>query len=169
MIYDRKFIGAGEVIIAKSPSVIWTVLGSCITVVFYSPMHKTAIFSHAQLPENNKQGVKCHTNCIHPCYTVDKSEPSLKYVSCSINYMIEMAAKENFIKNKTKVLLFGGASMFGFTMTTQTVGTQNYEMARKYLKDNGLHIDFEDVGGTQGRKIIFDTQFGEFTLTYTNA
>jgi chemotaxis protein CheD len=52
--------------------------------------------------------------------------------------------------------IFGGASRDA----AETLGERNVEIARKALTNRGVRIVSEDVGGSRGRKILFDTASG---------
>ena len=62
---------------------------------------------------------------------------------------------------------FGGADMFSRPIEKSgllSVGRQNSETADEVLKSEGLTLVTRDVGGLQGRKILFYTHTGEVLM-----
>ncbi len=62
---------------------------------------------------------------------------------------------------RLKAKVFGGASVIdAFQSPQNTLGMQNVALARSVLKDAGIPVVAEDVGGAQGRKLVFQTRDG---------
>ena len=59
--------------------------------------------------------------------------------------------------------VFGGANQ---TNSTLTIGDRNYVVAEELLREHGIPIKAKSVGGTRGRKIIFNTATGEVVMKY---
>ena len=58
-VYTQKiFLQPGEVVISTAPQNVWTVLGSCISIVLYSRRLKVSAICHAKLPEQKKNTEK---------------------------------------------------------------------------------------------------------------
>ena len=60
--------------------------------------------------------------------------------------------------------MFGGANvihMGGDPHGDHWIGSANVIMARQLLKSARFHIKAHNVGGTRGRKIVFNTQNGD--------
>ena len=54
-----------------------------------------------------------------------------------------------------------GASVIdAFQSANESLGQKNVELARRLLADAGIPIVAEDVGGAQGRKLVFQTGDG---------
>jgi chemotaxis protein CheD len=56
--------------------------------------------------------------------------------------------------------IFGGAHQPG----ASAHGIENVEMARKVLQARGIPIVSEDIGGSKGRKLMFDTKTGHVAV-----
>jgi chemotaxis protein CheD len=66
-----------------------------------------------------------------------------------------------------EVKMFGGADMFPLSRPEDRrlrVGEENAGTASNILQSRGLPIVSQDVGGTRGRKILFDAGTGEVLL-----
>jgi chemotaxis protein CheD len=60
----------------------------------------------------------------------------------------------------------GGACMFGDSGLLQ-IGPANIEAVRRALAAAGLAPAAEDVGGTKGRRVVFDLARGTLTVEIT--
>lgn len=141
-----------EACITKRPTIVSTLLGSCISVVMFHRKSRVGGICHALLP--------CcpdRTGCGRDC-------PELfRYVDCSIDWMLEdfSARLGNF--SGLEVKLFGGGSLIEPEQDTYQVGVgnKNVQMARKMFKRYRINPICQDVGGYVGRKILFYTHTGD--------
>jgi chemotaxis protein CheD len=81
--------------------------------------------------------------------------------------MVKHFRKHGAASHEIEVKVFGGADMFGAGpggMGGISVGKQNAEKALDVIKKEGLLVTAHDLGGTQGRKIFFNTKTGEVLL-----
>ena len=60
--------------------------------------------------------------------------------------------------------IYGGASVIGHLGRHGDIGLRNIEVAKQTLKKHAIKITEEDVGGTLGRRIYFDTGSGQVTV-----
>jgi chemotaxis protein CheD len=70
-------------------------------------------------------------------------------------------------RNEIEVKCFGGANMFSRQAQVSGsifIGRQNIQTAKQIIRSEGLSILTMDVGGLQGRKILFYTDTGEVYL-----
>lgn len=141
----RIYLRPEELVIAEEPAVVTTVLGSCISIVLYCPRLQIGAICHATMPSGKEQN------------------PS-KYVDQSIHFMLDRFEKLSVTRRETVVKVFGGADMFAPknpATERQTIGAQNVRVAMATLAQVGLEPAATDVGGTQGRKLVFYSHTGE--------
>ena len=140
------FLQPGEILIARKPALISTVLGSCVAVTLFCPGQKVGAICHAMLPEGK--------------------EPGGKYLNQAMDLMLLRLAERGILPAAIEAKLFGGADMFETVGTGKgvTVGCMNIRAARHALQQTGLALRAEDVGGPLGRKIQFNTETGEVLL-----
>lgn len=150
------YLKSEEIYIAQKPSIITTVLGSCIAVTMYSARWNVGAMCHALLPlcrERDGCG-ECQTR-------------KYKYVECVIPEMLRLLAKRKIDPKELEVKLFGGSDM---TMPKSkkpdihAVGKQNTEAAVKTIRLHHLNLVKSDTGGDFGRKIFFLTNTGKILL-----
>ncbi|GAK56868.1 probable chemoreceptor glutamine deamidase CheD 2 [Candidatus Vecturithrix granuli] len=147
---------------------VWTILGSCLAIIFYNPRLQLGAIAHAQLAEkclyegNCLQ--KCSDYCPGPCYHETLNSNPYKYVSCSIRSMLELFVQHGILSHEIDVQLFGGASILPLIHPVKSVGQQNIEIAHKMLEQYHLHVTNEDIGGTSGRTLYFYSDTGKVFL-----
>ena len=160
----KIYLKAGEVYIAKKPSIVWTVLGSCLSVILYSKAHKISAISHAQLPTPNKRtehNLKCSLSCPSTCLQKDEEViDELRFVSCSIKYMVDKLGKLGIAKKDLKAAIYGGAQLFDSAKDLFLIGPRNLKEAHFVLNDLHIPIINENVLGNKSRLINFRTAEG---------
>jgi len=138
----------GELYTTCEPTLIATILGSCVAVCLFSPALRTGAMCHATLPWPGKGAV---------------SDP--RYVECAVAAMLGEMNRFGALRGFIIAKLFGGAEMFpdgpdrpsGVTQ----VGRANILAARRSLSEAGVKLLTERVGGSTGYKVIFNTWTGE--------
>jgi chemotaxis protein methyltransferase CheR len=150
------YLKPAEMCITDKPSVVRTVLGSCLAITMFHPRLGVAAICHALLPEPDQQSAEENAP-VNP----------LKYVTLVIPEMIAKLQEYGIKLEELEVKMFGGADM----LTTredrgknQAVGRLNSMKAVMLLESHGLKVKVSDVGGTLGRKIFFYTHTGEVLL-----
>jgi len=136
--------------IASGPSVLLVTrgLGSCLGITFYDPIKKLGAMAHAMLPDFDKARSKTNPH---------------RFVNSSIHKMVEEFERKGCPRTRIIAKLFGGAHMFSFINTDSVlnVGQKNIEMAQALLKELGIKVVGEEIGGTFGRTIEFDLDDGK--------
>ncbi len=145
------YLKPAEMHITDRPTIIATVLGSCVAVVMFCDRTRLAGMCHSMLPLNG--GTNGH-------------DP-YRYVDSSIAYMIKRFESQGIKRNEIKVKLFGGADVLYYIEEDKerhTVGKKNVAKALEIINNEKLNLLMSDVGGTSGRKIFFFTHTGEILL-----
>jgi chemotaxis protein CheD len=147
---------AGEIYCTDQPTVVVTVLGSCLSVVLHHSRLGIGGICHGVLPScPNKK--KCAEGC----------PKKFTYVDCSIRQMTKLFESFGSDRSEIKAKCFGGADLFSRPIEKPgllSVGRQNSKIAEETIKSEGLRLVKRDVGGQQGRKILFYTHTGEVLL-----
>lgn len=136
------FLNPGEMIFAQQPSLIKTVLGSCIAVTLHDSEKKIGGICHFLLPY------------------APKDELSTKYGNVAISLLLRKFINLGSKKNKIVAKIFGGASVLLDEKEIFFVGERNIEVAMKILTENNITIKEMNVGGEFGRKLLFYTDSG---------
>jgi chemotaxis protein CheD len=144
-------VGVSSYFVGKNPSKLICIgLGSCVAIALHDGQNHLGALAHAMLPSYHEGR--------------DRTNPG-KYVDTSVYLMVdeltELGAKKRFIKAK----LVGGAQMFSFlSPDALDVGRRNIESAKLTLKNEGIPIISEDVGGKKGRTMYFDLKTGKVEI-----
>ena len=161
--YEYACLYGGELFIAETPTIIRTVLGSCLAIVFYHRASEFGAICHAQLPENIRGTHKCSDSCPNPCYNEASGENPFKFVSCSIRYLVEYCRRKGIPLRDIDVKLFGGANIL-VSSPIKTIGAMNIEVAEKMLSHYRMQIVSKHVGGDAGCTLYFYSDTGEVFL-----
>lgn len=146
-------LNPGEWVATREPSQIATVLGSCVSVTMFHVRLSLAAMCHAMLP--------------HPRRATDIERFELerfRYVTEVIPAMAETFRAAGVVAAEIEVKLFGGGNVLRGdprAPVTEWLGSINVRTAREVLEEHGLVVRAANVGGTSGRKILFNTGTGE--------
>jgi chemotaxis protein CheD len=136
--YKRLNLNPGELYIAEHPTIVWTVLGSCVAIILHSPRFKLSAIAHAQLAKGHYRDHNCTEFCPQPCYMNAPDTNRFKFVTCSFRSMYEHFRQQGITAADIQVKLFGGANMFPSKVRIKTVGEENLETIRKLTEAKGL-------------------------------
>jgi chemotaxis protein CheD len=164
--YVKQFLSIGEVIIAPNPAYIWTVLGSCVSVILFSPHRKISAICHAQLVEKEFQ-VDVHNQSESWAYKPNSTQNDFRYLACSVYYMIDQLLKLGIRKHEIVASIYGGAHVIG--KIKQNIGSENADSAHKILEDQGIRVVKKDVGGNKSRTIRFFSDTGVINVKYLDS
>jgi len=145
---------SGDLIITSEPKWVITVLGSCVAVTMFCIRPRLAAICHAMLPQPRPNTLNAQP---HPA-------ERFRYVSHALPQMVEKFIAKRIAASEIEVKLFGGANILHANCDPHQdhwVGNANVAAARQYLDDCQFSVAAENVGGTQGCKIIFNTRTGE--------
>ncbi len=150
------YLKPGEMHISGKPSIVVTVLGSCLSITMFHRKAGLGAICHGLLPECGGKK-SCSDICVN----------GFRFVDCSIKRMLKRFDVLHIKRREIEIKCFGGADMFSIRPETAgivSVGKQNIVTAKKMLENEGLTLHSIDVGGNQGRKILFYTHTGEVLL-----
>lgn len=144
-------VGVSSYYVGRNPSKLICIgLGSCVAIALHDAQNHVGALAHAMLPSYHEGR--------------DKSNPG-KYVDTSIYLMVDELAELGAKKRMIKAKIVGGAQMFSFVSPDALdVGRRNIECAKNTLKDEGIPIIAEDVGGKKGRTMTFDLKTGTIEI-----
>ncbi len=147
------YLQPGEWRMVRQPSILKTVLGSCVSITFRAPRFDAAAMCHPMLP----------THAVRPSV---HSNPltARRYVDFVIREIAHQFDNLGVNRDELEVKLFGGADVLTSTRKGATVGTMNAETALRVLKEEGFKVRASRLGGSRGVFIEFHTGTGEVLL-----
>lgn len=137
--------------VTSSPNRLVTYgIGSCIVITLYDPLKKMGALAHTML--SHIEGRSQNTN-------------PFKFSDYAVEEMIrKMRALGSRIED-LEAKIVGGADMFpNISHGGVSVGEENVLAAKEKLKEEGVGLAGEVVGGRVGRSVVFDTTSGVVTV-----
>lgn len=122
---------------------VTTLLGSCVSVCLWDTKRGFGGMNHYMLPLWNGDGL-----------------PTPKYGNVAIEKLIEKMLWLGCQKGHLIAKCFGGASIIEDATGQMMIGARNILMAEELLAIHGIPVVAHDLGGHQGRKVVFNTQSG---------
>ena len=151
--WDRKAgiwtakILPGELYVSACGEMVVTVLGSCVAACIRDPERGIGGMNHFMLPEESEFG------------SGRFAELKTRYGNWAMEVLINEILKFGGDKKKLEVKLFGGGHVVNH-MTTD-VGQRNIQFVLNFLKNEGIQVTAEDVGGERPRKVYYATDTGQ--------
>lgn len=138
----QVYLHAGDLVIAREPTAIVTILGSCVSVCLWDPAAGVGGVNHYLLP-----------------FHVER-EKSPRFGSVAIPRLVEEVVLAGADPRRLQAKVFGGASVIGAFSRARRLGDDNAVLAVESLTTLGIPILERDVGGTKGRKLVFHSDDG---------
>jgi chemotaxis protein CheD len=141
---STEYVHVGQLFASPTPCRVTTILGSCVSVCLWDPASGAGGINHFLLPQCVENGIS-----------------SPRFGNVAIHRLLEKLESLGSARHRLKAKVFGGASVIdAFQSANGTLGMKNVDLARTLLQETGIPIVAEDVGGTQGRKLVFQTGDG---------
>jgi chemotaxis protein CheD len=149
------YLRPGEMFLAHEPSILTTILGSCVAATFWSEKLKVGALCHAMLPR-----------CPKTKSDEERVAKRWQYVDFCIRDLARQFDALGAERKDVQVKLFGGADVLyvGEDDLRPTVGKLNCETALQVLSEENFVVLASDLGETFGRKIRFNTASGDVLL-----
>ncbi|MEI7606722.1 MAG: chemotaxis protein [Rhodospirillaceae bacterium] len=116
-----------------------TTLGSCIAACIRDPVAGIGGMNHFLLPEV-------------PEGSDDSVNVAARYGSVAMELLINQLLAAGARRNRLEVKVFGGAKVIDSTMD---VGAKNAEFVLSYLRNEGINLVGQDLGGSMARRIHY--------------
>jgi chemotaxis protein CheD len=85
-----------------------------------------------------------------------------KFAETATPYLLEALIHSGASRHRIRAKLAGGARMFKLSSSSKTsflaIGEQNIKATLSMLEKLSIIVEAQDLGGTQGRSIRFDTE-----------
>lgn len=143
----QVFLLVGQGGLYSRPTLVQTVLGSCVSVTMYAPKVRWGGMFHALLPKAEDFSGKRTTG------------DDFRYVDSAIRQLLNEFAAAGIAPASLECKVFGGASPL-HQCCDGSAGSRNIAAAMQVLADLGIPIAASSVGGNEGRKLIFRTDTG---------
>ena len=147
--HEIAVILPGEYFVSESPMVVYTVLGSCISVCLRDNFAGVGGMNHFMLaaPTDHSSG--------------DGWAESGRYGSYAMEMLINGILQRGGLRNRLEAKVFGGGKIYA---GTNDVGAKNAAWALDYLEKEGMSPLKVDVGDVTPRKVYYFTDSGRVLL-----
>jgi chemotaxis protein CheD len=139
------FLKPGYIFLADKPTIISTVLGSCVSVCMY----------------DRKRRVGAMNMFLYPVVT-EKSKATAMYGNVSTLMLIRMMENNGSKKKHLEAQVIGGGH--NPEVSEKNIGMENVNIALKVLEKQGIAVVSKDEGGEKGRKVVFNTATSEIAV-----
>lgn len=137
----RVSIYIGEVVVFTRPTVIETVLGSCVAVCLRNPVARVGGMNHILLPGS------------------DASKAS-RFGQHAMELLIGELIRHGAERRRLAVKAFGAGHLLPGAISP-TVGDLNAAFVREFLERERIPLDGGRLGGTHAVKLAFTTDTGQ--------
>jgi chemotaxis protein CheD len=141
---QRAYLLPGQLHVSGEPCQIRTILGSCVSICLWDKRQRAGGMNHFLLPASRE------------------GEPvSLRFADLATKALLEQLRLLGCRPPNLRAKIFGGSSMFqSQNRQAISLGAQNVAAALDLMKNAGIPVSVQETGGTQGRKIVFNTDDG---------
>lgn len=140
----KHYLYPSALFASKEPTVVSTVLGTCVAVCLFDPMTKIGGINHYMLPLWNGEELA-----------------SPKYGNIAIEKLILTVLKYGASKKHLQAKVFGGKTEHDGKAQFYRIGERNIEIATSMLGQERIPIVAHSVGGGYGKKLEFHTATGD--------
>jgi chemotaxis protein CheD len=139
------YLQPGQILLSTEPVKATTILGSCVAVCLWDRRLRLGGVNHYLLPHRLGNG-----------------QLSPRFGNVAIQQLVDGLAELGSQRRNLEAKIFGGAGMFrAHRDRDDHLGAKNVDLARSLLREHGIPLVAEDVGGRRGRKLIFHTDSGD--------
>lgn len=149
---DKILVGMADLNVTKSPGILTTLgLGSCVGIALIDSTKKIAGLAHIMLPDSRQ--IQNNSN---------KAKFADTALEKLIQDMVKLGAQKHFLKAK----IAGGAQMFAFNSTNESmrIGDRNVAATVSLLSQYGIPIIGQDTGKNYGRTVELYSEDSRFVI-----
>ncbi len=149
------YVQPGESRLVTKPTILRTLLGSCVGIAFRIPRLGVGALCHPMLPRTPAKAA----------VSLSRSA-GRRYVDFAIHDLARQFDALGARRGEVEVKLFGGGDVLVMVASSKrpSVGRLNIEMATKVLEEEGFAVAASSLGGKRGINIHFNTRTGEVLL-----
>lgn len=142
--HTRHYLIPGKLFAAAQPFAITTILGSAVSLCLWDSALGIGGANHVMLSDGpaDSDNANRYANVAHPAL---------------LQKLVDMGAEIKTLEAK----VFGGAlPNCTFGNEKNHMGDLNVQATMEFLRSKGIRVAQSEVGGTRGRKLVFQTDDG---------
>ncbi|MGE0859810.1 MAG: chemoreceptor glutamine deamidase CheD [Gammaproteobacteria bacterium] len=136
----------GEYYATGDHEYITTTLGSCVSACLWDPLVAFGGMNHFMLPDAGEGRLE-----------IGGASDAARYGSFAMEHLINAILKAGGRRERLRAKIVGGGNVL---QIATNIGGRNIEFVRGYLRNEGIQIVGEDVGGRAGRLVRFHPASG---------
>lgn len=133
----HTYLHPGQIAFSASPSIVSTILGSCVALCLYDETTAAGGINHFLLPHGRV---------------------SARSGEAANAMLLAMFSERGIPTSRLKAKVFGGASMLA--VGGGDLARKNVEVAVAFVREHDIALAGCDVGGVRGRHLYFRTSDG---------
>lgn len=142
-------IHIGEYYAARQPTIIHTLVGSCVAVCLFDPVTQISGMNHILLP--GKADMK-------------RFDAPARYGINAMELLINKIMNLGGDRRRLVAKAFGGAHLLPAISEKNGVGRKNAEFVMEFLETESIRLISGDLGGHESRRLYFHTNTGAVFL-----
>nr|WP_315193227.1 chemotaxis protein CheD [uncultured Aquabacterium sp.] len=142
------FLRPGDWFFGRGEHGVTTVLGSCVSVVMWSPRLKLGAMSHCLLPTR-------------PDHPVGTPHGAGHYLDEALEWMTQRLLQQGCRPMEVDVTVAGGATAHDIA-----IGGANVAQALRLIAPTGMRLIQQDTGGRVVRRLTFNLSDGCLTISH---
>ncbi len=145
----RMNIHIGEYHASSHPTVVYTLVGSCVAVCLYDPVRKIGGMNHILLPGQAD---------------MKRFDMPARYGINAMELLINKIMRLGGERRSLIAKAFGGAHLLPSIPKENGVGRKIAAFVLEFLKKESIRVVRQDLEGHESRKVYFHTDTGEVFL-----
>lgn len=142
------YLTPGNIFASGEPTIITTIVGSCVAICLWEPALGVGGVNHYVLPS---------------CPNLNLALG--RFGDTAFQQLVDRLAALGATPRSLQARLVGGACMISaFRERDSHLGHQNVAVGLMMLRAAGIRVVQQDTGGSQGRKLIFRTDDGSAAI-----
>jgi chemotaxis protein CheD len=146
----RRFLKPGEFYAGREPVIVETLVGSCVAVCLYNFAEGLGAMNHFLMDR--------------PMHPADAEIG--RYGVTSTQRIIDLVLEMDSAPTHYRAGIFGGAAVLKGVHADDGIGVANIKVAMEVLRSAHIRVSRQEVGGTRGRRIRFNTETGEIECRF---
>jgi len=139
-----RYVHPGQVFVSAEPTVLSTILGSCVAVCLWDARRRCGGMNHFLLPRQHSG-----------------QAPSTRYGDTALYVLLSRLLSLGCAAGDLQAKVFGGASVLpSLGAVAGRLGASNLELAHRLLTTLGIPVVAADEAGQAARRLIFQTDDG---------
>ena len=135
----------GDVALGLAGDQLKTLLGSCVAVILTDPRRTV--------------GAMCHI--VHVGRVSSSNQGNTAYGDEAMHEMFRLLTSVGVIPGRCHAFVYGGGNMFPHLFNANHVGANNARWVMDYLKQQGIQVVEESLGGSGYRKVCWEVGHGD--------